>query len=78
MNRFPWRPYRSYLLRLWREYDEGKLRWRAAIESVQTSEVHRFTCLDDLFLFIENQMSQADTVYEMEVVHWFLKDLAEE
>lgn len=49
------KPYRSYLLRLWRE--ESERRWRASLEDPQTGKRMGFAGLEQLFAFL---MEQAD------------------
>ncbi len=43
--------YRSYMLRVWREGQDGG--WRATLESVTTGEVRAFAHLDQLVTFLE-------------------------
>jgi hypothetical protein len=54
--------YVSYLLRLWRENDEGQNAhsatrqiWRASLESSRTGELWGFASLRDLFAFLRRQ-----------------------
>ena len=47
--------YQSYLLRLWRTSSQGKLAWRASLESAQTGERRGFADLASLFAFLEQQ-----------------------
>lgn len=46
------RRYISYLLRLWQVSTEGKLIWRASLESPKTGERVGFTTLADLLAFL--------------------------
>ncbi len=50
--------YLSYLLRLWRERDEGKLAWRASLESAFTGKRYGFASLDNLFDFLRRLTSR--------------------
>jgi hypothetical protein len=52
--------YISYLLRLWQTRSEGKLIWRASLESPHTGERRGFTNLGDLFAFLEKEVSHAE------------------
>ena len=52
--------YISYLLRLWQTRSDGKLIWRASLESPHTGERRGFTNLGDLFAFLEKEISHAD------------------
>jgi hypothetical protein len=52
--------YISYLLRLWQTRREGKLIWRASLESPHTGERRGFTNLEELFGFLEKEVSRAD------------------
>jgi len=45
------REYRAYLLRLWRESQEG--RWRATLESPGSGERAGFATLADLVAYLE-------------------------
>ena len=47
--------YLSYLLRLWQTSDDGKLTWRASLESPGTGQRLGFADLDELFKFLETQ-----------------------
>ena len=55
------REYLVYLLRLWRENDEGEATsvetsaWRASLERPQASERQGFASLKDLFAFLERE-----------------------
>jgi hypothetical protein len=51
--------YLSYLLRLWRASREGKVIWRASLQSSDTRERKGFTNLDDLFDFLREQTGAA-------------------
>ena len=51
--------YQSYLLRLWRTSSQGKLAWRASLESAQTGERRGFADLASLFAFLEEQTGAA-------------------
>ena len=50
------RGYLSYLLRLWQIRSEGKLVWRASLESSLTGERKGFASLTDLFTFLEEEI----------------------
>ena len=52
--------YISYLLRLWQTRSEGKLIWRASLESPHTGERYGFATLGDLFEFLEKEVGHAD------------------
>jgi hypothetical protein len=41
----------SYLLRIWRDGEEGE--WRATLLTIPTQERHQFTSMEGLFNFIE-------------------------
>lgn len=49
------RGYVAYLLRLWRVSSEGKIAWRASLESARTGQRKGFASLDDLFQFLRQQ-----------------------
>jgi hypothetical protein len=49
------RRYASYLLRLWSIEDEGRLVWRASLESPHTGERWGFASLDALFTFLRQE-----------------------
>jgi hypothetical protein len=49
------RDYLSYLLRLWRESDEGRPVWRASLKSSRTGEKMGFGSLEKLFEFLRMQ-----------------------
>ncbi|MFN8489178.1 MAG: hypothetical protein U0350_16445 [Caldilineaceae bacterium] len=68
------RPYRSYLLRLWRVYQDGYPIWHASLESAQTGEVNQFANLRELTHYLVQQVRAADQQYEEEVVSRLLKD----
>jgi hypothetical protein len=48
-------PYRSYLLRLWREERQGVQVWRASLQSVQTGERLAFASLEALCDFLKQE-----------------------
>jgi len=50
----------SYLLRLWREDDEGKAVWRASVESSLGGERVGFASLEELFEFLRRQTSEQE------------------
>ncbi|MGE5141135.1 MAG: hypothetical protein ACM3JD_16830 [Rudaea sp.] len=52
--------YRSYLLRLWCLDQSGTSTWRASLEDPQTSERIGFSCLEELFTFLMDQVSASD------------------
>ena len=41
----------SYLLRIWRDGEEGE--WRATLLTIPTQERHQFTSMEGLFNFLE-------------------------
>jgi hypothetical protein len=41
----------SYLLRIWRDGEDGE--WRAMLLSIPTQERHQFTSIESLFSFLE-------------------------
>lgn len=47
--------YLSYLLRLWREGDEGRPVWRASLKSSRTGEKVGFGSLEELFEFLQRE-----------------------
>ena len=53
--------YLSYLLRLWREYDEAsnhrrpQVVWRASLENTLAGKRQGFRCLNDLFTFLQQE-----------------------
>jgi hypothetical protein len=47
--------YLSYLLRLWREDDEGQTAWRASLERSRTAKRQVFPSLDDLFEHLQQR-----------------------
>ncbi|MCB0167533.1 MAG: hypothetical protein KDI79_25110 [Anaerolineae bacterium] len=47
--------YVSYLLRLWPISSEGRLLWRASLESPKTGQRLGFANLVELFTFLENE-----------------------
>jgi hypothetical protein len=49
------RRYLSYLLRLWQTRQEGRLVWRASLESAHTGERRGFASLAELYAFLEQQ-----------------------
>jgi hypothetical protein len=55
--------YLSYLLRVWRESEQGA--WRASLESVTTGERHGFPNLLSLFAFLQAEC-QAMVDYHQE------------
>lgn len=46
------RRYFAYMLRMWEVSNEGKLVWRASLESPHTGERHGFADLEALFGFL--------------------------
>ena len=52
--------YRSYLLRLWCEQQDGNPVWRASLENVQSGQQHGFAGLEELLAYLMAQIS-ADT-----------------
>ena len=55
--------YQSFLLRLWQERVDGRRIWRASLHSTTTGEVHVFSNLPSLLLFLANQFSEEDTPF---------------
>lgn len=51
------RGYISYLIRLWQIRSAGELVWRVSLESPSTGERRGFANLDDLFCFLQRQIS---------------------
>lgn len=49
--------YQSYLLRLWREERNGKWVWRVSLQSTQETGRCYFASLDELFVFLREQVS---------------------
>jgi hypothetical protein len=49
------RGYASYLLRLWAIEDQGRLVWRASLESPHSGERWGFASLDALFAFLRQE-----------------------
>ena len=47
--------YLAYLLRVWQVESDGKLTWRASLESVHTGERRGFASLEILFEFLKGQ-----------------------
>jgi len=54
-------PYISYLLRLWQEKSEGKLTWRASLESPLSGERWGFSDTVGLLSFLEREMGKYPT-----------------
>ncbi len=53
--------YRSYLLRLWRIDQSGMCDWRASLEDTRTGQRIGFASLEDLFVFLMEQVNTART-----------------
>lgn len=53
--------YVSYLLRMWPANGEGKVAWRASLESPHTGERIGFASLDELFAFLRQQTGVVPT-----------------
>jgi hypothetical protein len=49
--------YASYLLRLWRTEEDGRLVWRASLESTGDGQRLNFSGLEALIVFLETQFS---------------------
>lgn len=47
----------SYLLRIWRDGEEGQ--WRATLLTIPTQERHQFTSMEGLFNFLEYRAGRA-------------------
>ena len=64
------RPRRaSYLLRLWRVEDDGKMIWRASLQNPDTGERRGFSTVADLLSFLEAEYgaavgSRADSIVD--------------
>ena len=52
--------YLSYLLRLWQVSCDGRLVWRASLESAKTGERTGFLSLEALYAFLERQVLAAE------------------
>ena len=52
--------YLSYMLRLWTDACDGQARWRASLESVQTSNKIFFSTVEELNDFLTTLMAQSD------------------
>jgi hypothetical protein len=50
--------YHSYLLRLWREGEDG-VAWRASLHDPRSGERQGFRSVDELFAFLQAQMGAA-------------------
>lgn len=48
--------YRTYVLRLWRMRGEGAAGWRASLASPDTGQRHGFSSLDDLLVFLRQEI----------------------
>ena len=49
------RGYASYLLRLWPTEDQGRVVWRASLESPHSGQRWGFASLDALFAFLRQE-----------------------
>jgi hypothetical protein len=49
----------SYLLRIWRDGEEGQ--WRATLLTIPTQERHQFTSMDGLFNFLEYRAGRTES-----------------
>ena len=47
--------YQSYLVRVWRERDDGP--WRASLMHIHTRESRNFNSVEALFLYLHAQLS---------------------
>lgn len=56
----PVRPYKSYLLRLWRMQGDQELVLKAYLENSQTGERQGFSKLQALFDFLKERRDQPD------------------
>jgi hypothetical protein len=54
------RRYLSYLLRLWQTRQEGRLVWRASVESAHTGERQGFANLTELVAYLEQVTAPID------------------
>lgn len=67
--------YLSFLMRLWRVPEGGESQcpeeasWRVSLESVQTGVTQNFANLEDLFVFLREQMGHTPEVREAEDDH---------
>lgn len=53
--------YDSFLLRLWRESEQGA--WRASLENVMTGERHSFPDLASLYAFLRATFPEAEALH---------------
>lgn len=62
MSSDPFRPnnYSAYLVRLWQETPQTA--WRASAQSAITGQKHYFATLAELFVFLEEQTSNAPVI----------------
>ena len=51
--------YHSYLLRMWRVIRDEKLVWMASLDDPHTAKRQSFTSLEDLYVFLLQQIGQA-------------------
>lgn len=51
-------PYKSYLLRMWKETVEGD--WRVTLQDVATGECHHFSDLAMMFVFLLEDSTDPD------------------
>ena len=54
--------YISYLLRVWRANGNGEIAWRASLESPHTGERTGFANLDELFVFLRQQIDEGQNL----------------
>jgi hypothetical protein len=54
------RRYLSYLLRLWQTQHEGRLVWRASVESARTGERRGFANLNELYAFLDSETAPVE------------------
>ena len=51
--------YQAYMLRLWQTERDGEWVWWASLESPHNGERHLFTDVENLFDFLQEQVSSA-------------------
>jgi hypothetical protein len=53
--------YHSYLLRLWLAGDDQAPLWRISLENAQTGERRGFASLEELLIFLKEEMGEKST-----------------
>ncbi len=61
--------YFAYLLRLWTVTENGKLIWLASLEDPLTSERKGFSSIENLYAFLEKQISLSEEEKARNQVH---------